>query len=102
MTQKIQFTLLNDFKTNLQKIAIYGESFWELLKFASLSQKNGLISLSKFRILKPFTNIQLYRRFDLSFWQTLEEVKGNSNKKKKSSQSFIASFAFPEKWFSIR
>ena len=33
-----------------------------------------LYSPSKFFILKPFTNIQLHRSFDLGFWQTSEEI----------------------------
>ena len=45
-------------------------------------RKMILISSSKFCILRPFSNTQLYRRFDLGFWQTLEQVKGKSNMKK--------------------
>ena len=54
MAQKIQFTLLTDFKINLQKTAIYGESFWEVLKFALLSQKNGFDFVEQVLHFKAF------------------------------------------------
>ena len=43
MAHKIRFKLFIDFKANLQEAPIYGESFREVSRFASLFQKNGFV-----------------------------------------------------------
>ena len=73
MVQKIRFTLFPDFKTNFYETTIYGEILWEVSTFGFLSQKNVLF-VEQFCIFETFRNSQLQRRFNLSFWQTSEQV----------------------------
>ena len=54
-------------------------------------------SSSKFCILKPFTNIESHRRFDLSFWQTSEQVYRKLQHGKNIFAKFQSQPRFPRK-----
>ena len=68
--------------------------FQGLLHF---SRKMVLCWLSQLCILEPFTNIQLLRRFDLSFWQTSQEVYRKVQHEKKIFPKFQGQLCFPRK-----
>ena len=96
MVQKIRFTLFPDFKTNFYETTIYGEILWEVSTFGFLSQKNVLF-VEQFCIFETFRNNQLQRRFNLSFWQTSEQVYRKLQHGKKIFAKFQSQPRFPRK-----
>ena len=76
---------LTDFKTNLWETPIWGGSFWRVSRFALLSEKMALYLLTRFGILKLWTNILWLTRFDLGYLQT---SKQNNSKLQYSKKVF--------------
>ena len=68
-----------------------------------LPRKMALHLLSKFCICESCTNVQPPRRFDLSLWQTTNQVffSSNSNMNKEFLQSFTVCLIFPQKMICI-
>ena len=74
ITEKIWFRVLEDFKTNLLKTQISGESFWRVSSFASFFQKTDFVLFDQNWHSKALTNSPWLRRFDLVFWQTWKQI----------------------------
>ena len=74
ITEKIWFRVLEDFKTNLLKTQISGESFWRVSSFASFFQKTDFVLFDQNLPSKALTNTPWLRRFDLDFWQTWKQI----------------------------
>ena len=64
---------------------------------ASRSQKNGFVFVNQFDILKPSTNIPWLKRFDLSFWQTSQQIYRKLKYKEKVFGEFQCLPRFPRK-----
>ena len=60
-------------------------------------RKMVLYLLTLICIFEPFTNIELLRKFDLCFWQTLEEVYRKLQHEEKISAKFQNQTHFPRK-----
>ena len=103
VTQKFRFRLLTDFRRSLQEIPTWRENLHKVSKPASLSQKNGFLFVQQVFILKPFTNNQLHRRFDLGFWQTSEQAYRKFQHGEKIFAKFQSQPRFPRKmvWYSL-
>ena len=61
------------------------------------SRKMVLYLLRKFGIFKPPTNIQLFRRFYLSFWKTLKQIYRKLQYEEKFFEKFQGLPCFPRK-----
>ena len=67
------------------------KSFCKVSRFVFFSKR------PRFGIFKPFTNIQLPRRFDLGYLETPKQDYKYSNMGRKFLKSFKFSLVFPEK-----
>ena len=73
-----------------QKLQYRENVFEELKSLSRFSWKMVLYSSTKFGILKPWTNIQSFTRFDLGFWQTLNKIY----RKLQYTRKFLESIKF--------
>ena len=81
-------TLFTGFKINLYETPIYGENFGEVSSLPCFPRKMVLYSSSQFCIFEPSTNIQSLRKFDLRFWQILDQVHRKLQHKEKIFEKF--------------
>ena len=71
------------------------EEFQGLLRFP---RKNSFVySSTEFGILKPWTNIQSLRRFDLGFWKTSKQIYRKLQHRKKVFEELKVLSRFPRK-----
>ena len=71
------------------------EEFQGLLRFP---RKNSFVySSTEFGILKPWTNIQSLRRFDLGFWKTSKQIYRKLQHRKKVFEELKGLSRFPRK-----
>ena len=74
MAQKIWLRLLRDFKISCRKLQYKENVFGDFQDLAGCPRKTVLYSSNKFGVMKPWTNIPWFRRFDLGFWQTSKQI----------------------------
>ena len=99
---KIRFRLFTDFKTVLKKTPISGEIFCRVSRVVSLFQKMVLYPLTKFGIIKPWTNIPWLTRFDWGFWQSSKQFCRKFQYRENAFGNIRVCLVFPEKLFCIR
>ena len=87
MTRKIRLRLSRDFKTNLYKIPIWGQSFWTVWNFASFSQEYDFVFMDQI----------LRRYFDLGFRHTSNHIHRKLQYREKAFEEFKRFFLFPRK-----
>ena len=91
MAEEIRFRLFKDFKRNLWRTLIYGERFWEVSGFVSLSQKNEFVFVKRilhfwvfyghsiaqkflFRLLEDFIKVYRKLQYGENFFGKFQEL----------------------------
>ena len=72
--RRFRFGLRETSKRIYRKLQYREKVFGEFQGFRPFARKKVLFLLTKFAIIKPWTNIQSLRRFDLRFWQPSKQI----------------------------
>ena len=72
--RRFRFDLRETSKRIYRKLQYREKVFGEFQGFRPFARKKVLFLLTKFAIIKPWTNIQSLRRFDLRFWQPSKQI----------------------------
>ena len=103
ITEKIQFRLLTDFKTNLQEALMKPESFCRYPRFVSLSQKNGFVFVNQIWHYKALNQSSMAQKI---WFGLLTELKTSLQEIPTKGESFLeiikVCLAFPKIFFCIR
>ena len=100
MVLKIRFRFFTEFRTNLQKTSIQGESFWRISRFVWLSQKKWFgVRQTNFTFLSLLSKLNCTEDSIQDFGRFQNKFIGNSSMERNFLESFKACFAFQKNGF---
>ena len=102
LPRKFHLGFWQTWKQIYMKLKYRENAFGEFQDFSHSPRKMVLYSLTKFGIVKPWTNIPWLWRFDLGFWVISKQIYKKLLFKEKILESSKVCLVFPEKWCCIR